>query len=74
LSSKGVGNDDPYLKIFLRHKTIKELNRGILVELFDTIDIHKNNEITIHCKFADQYKRTIEFIESNKKNSDTTIM
>lgn len=66
LSSKGVGSDDPYLKIFLKHKNIKELNRGILVELIDTIYIHENNEITIKFNFADQYKRMLEFIENNR--------
>ncbi len=65
LSSKGIGNDDPYLKMFLKHNNIEELNRGILVELIDTIHIHENKEITINFKFADQYKRVSEFITNN---------
>lgn len=69
LASKGIGNDDPYLKMFLKHKNIKELNRGILIELIDTIYIHENNEITIQFNFADQHKRMLEFIESNKNTS-----
>lgn len=69
LSSKGIGNDDPYLKIFLKHKNIKKLNRGILVELIDTIYIHENNEITIKFNFADQHKRMLEFIENNRLTS-----
>ena len=69
LASKGIGNDDPYLKMFLKHKNIKELNRGILVELIDTIYIHENNEITIQFNFADQHKRMLEFIENNKNTS-----
>lgn len=66
LASKGIGNDDPYLRMFLKHKNIKELNRGILVELIDTIYVHENNEITIQFNFADQHKRMLEFIENNK--------
>lgn len=69
LASKGVGSDDPYLKMFLKHKNIQELNRGILVELVDTIYIHENNEITIKFNFADQHKRMLEFIANNKNTS-----
>nr|WP_283689967.1 recombinase family protein [Clostridium perfringens] len=64
-SSKEFGDNDPYLKIFLKYKNIKELNRGILIELIDAIYIHENNEITIQFKFADQYKRLKEFIKDN---------
>ena len=69
IASQGVGNDDPYLKMFLKHKNIIELNRGILVELIDTIYVHENNEITIKFNFADQHKRMLEFIENNKSIS-----
>lgn len=69
LASKGIGNDDPYLKMFLKHKNIQELNRGILVELIDTIYIHENNEITIKFNFADQHKKMLEFIANNKNTS-----
>ncbi|XZM36424.1 recombinase family protein [Clostridium perfringens] len=44
-SSKEFGDNDPYLKTFLKYKNIKELNRGILIELIDAIYIHENNEI-----------------------------
>lgn len=69
LASKGIGSDDPYLKMFLKHKNIQELNRGILVELIDTIYIHENNEITIKFNFADQHKKMLEFIANNKNTS-----
>ena len=65
IASQGVGNDDPYLKMFLKHKNITKLNRGILVELIDTIYVHENNEITINFNFTDQHKRMLEFIENN---------
>lgn len=69
LASKGIGSDDPYLRMFLKHKNIQELNRGILVELIDTIYIHENNEITIKFNFADQHKKMLEFIANNKNTS-----
>lgn len=64
---KNIGIDDPYLKIFLKYKNIKTLDRGLLVELVDTIYVHESNEITIKFNFADQHKQALEFIENNKK-------
>ena len=68
LSEKGVGSDNPYLTTFLKHENVKSLDRGLLVELIDTIYVHDNNEITIQFNFADQHKRIVEFIESNQHN------
>ena len=66
IASKGVGSNDPYLKRFLKYKNIKELNRGILVELIDTIYVHENNKITVKFNFEDQHQRILEFIENNR--------
>ncbi len=68
LSEKGVGGDNPYLTTFLKHENVKSLDRGLLVELIDTIYVHENNEITIQFNFADQHKRIVEFIENNQHN------
>lgn len=66
ISSKGVGINDPYLKTFLKYGNIKELSRGILVELIDTIYVHENNKITVKFNFEDQHQRILEFIENNR--------
>lgn len=66
IASNGVGSNDPYLKRFLKYENIKELNRGILVELIDTIYVHENNKITVKFNFEDQYQRMLEFIENNR--------
>ena len=63
--SDGIGADDPYLAAFLRYKNIKSFNRGILVELVDTIWVHENGEITVDFNFADEYQRIVDFIENN---------
>lgn len=68
LSEKGVGSDNPYLTTFLKHENVKSLDRGLVVELIDTIYVHENNEITIQFNFADQHKRIVEFIENNQHN------
>lgn len=53
LSEKDVGSDNPYLTTFLKHENVKSLDRGLLVELIDTIYVHDNNEITIQFNFAE---------------------
>ncbi|KOY82830.1 recombinase family protein [Lysinibacillus macroides] len=64
---KGIGVNHPYLQIFLKYQNIQTLDRGLLVELIDTIYIHENNEITIQFNFADQHQYMLEFIQQNKK-------
>ena len=69
-NSQNIGEDAPYLKTFLKYQNIKDLTRGLLVELIDTIYIHENNEITIKFKFDKQYKRIMEFIEINQVSTE----
>lgn len=65
--AKGMHSDEPYLATFLKYKNIDHLERGILVELVHAIYVHKNGEITIEFTFADQYRRVLEYIESNRR-------
>ena len=64
--AQGIGTDDPYLTAFLKHRNIESLSRGLLIELVNTIYIHEDGSIDIEFKFADQYRRIVEFIENNK--------
>lgn len=64
--AKGVTADNPYLQHFQKHNGIKELNRGILIELVENIFVHEDKSITIQFKYTDHYKRIAEFIENNK--------
>ncbi|MCD7948368.1 MAG: recombinase zinc beta ribbon domain-containing protein [Oscillospiraceae bacterium] len=66
--ASGIGNDDPYLVAFLKHRNIQTLNRGIVVELIDTVWVHENGEITVDFNFADEYQRIIDYIENNHNN------
>lgn len=65
--AQGIGSDEPYLSIFLKHRNIKTLSRGLLVELVKTIYVHADGSIEIEFNFADQYRRIVEFIENNRK-------
>ena len=61
----GIDTDDPYLTAFLKHRNIQTLNRGIVVELVDTVWVHENGEITVDFNFADEYQRILDYIENN---------
>lgn len=52
--------NNPFLIEFKKHKNLKKLSRDILIELVDEITIHKDKNITIHFKFADDYKRIVD--------------
>lgn len=67
LMEKGVTNDNPLFKTFLKNKNVKDLDRNLLVCLIDTIYVHEDKHITIKFNFADTYMRVIEFIETNKE-------
>ena len=66
--ANGIDTNDPYLSSFLKHKNIKTLTRGILLELIDTIWVHEGREITVDFNFSDQYQRIIDYIENSHKN------
>lgn len=65
LLPEGIDSDNPYLQHFQKYHGIDELNRGILIELAETIYVHENEAITIQFKYADPHKRVVEFIENN---------
>ena len=50
--------------------TNKRINRGIVVELIDTVYVHEDGQITIEFAFADELKRVLDFIENNKAEQD----
>jgi len=66
--ARGVNSADPYLTTFLKHKNITELNRGIVVELINTLYVHEDGQITIEFSFDDELKRVLDFIENNKND------
>lgn len=63
---RDIDSNDPYLLGFLKHKNIRELSQGILMELISSILIHEDGAITVQFKLEDEYKRILDFIENNK--------
>jgi len=55
MMSRGVHADKPFLKAFMNNRNIPHLERGLLVELVDTIYVYESGEIQIDFNFADPY-------------------
>lgn len=64
--AQGVTAEDPYLTLFLKHRNIQSLSRGILVELVNAVHVHEGGELEIEFNHADQYRRIVEFVENNR--------
>lgn len=65
IMSDGTNTGDPYLAAFLKRRNIQTLNRGIVVELINTVWVHECGEITVDFNFADEYQRVVDYIENN---------
>ena len=63
----GVTVDNPYFLEFKKYRNLSSLKRDMLVDLVDSISVHKNGEIEILFNFADQYQRITDFIENNER-------
>ncbi|MBQ8904284.1 MAG: DUF4368 domain-containing protein, partial [Oscillospiraceae bacterium] len=48
----GLPLEGEWLSTFKKYQTFTELDRVMLAELVETIEIHENKSITIHFKFA----------------------
>ena len=55
---------------FKQHKNITELDRNVITELIDYIEVHENKKITIHFKFTDESNKILEYL----KKSDNSMI
>lgn len=58
-----------WIEDFKVHKNITDLDRVIIKELIDYIEVHENKKITIHFKFMDELDKILEYIEDENKAS-----
>ena len=63
--ANGVDKEHPALVAFMRYQNIDRLTRDILVELVDHIKVYENGNISIRFKFADEFRKILEYIELN---------
>jgi hypothetical protein len=57
---QGIDGSNEVFDVFLKHRNIVSLDRGILTNLVNTIYVHENSEITIEFLFHDEIRRFIE--------------
>ena len=63
--ANGVDKEHPALVAFMRYQNIDRLTRDILVELVDHIKVYENGNISIRFKFADEFRKILEYIALN---------
>ena len=61
----GVDKEHPALVAFAKYQSIETLTREILTDLVDHIKIYENGNISVHFKFADEFRKIAEYIEIN---------
>jgi len=64
-----INGNSLWIENFKSHKNITELDRDVVKELIDYIEVHENKKITIHFKFMDELNKILEYIEDENKAS-----
>ena len=63
--ANGVDNEHPALVAFMKYQNIDKLTRETLIDLVDHIKVYENGNISVKCKFADEFRKIAEYIEIN---------
>ncbi|MCB6608447.1 recombinase family protein [[Clostridium] symbiosum] len=63
---QGIKSKDKYFETFLKYKSIKELDREVLVELIDRIEITAEKGAIVTFRYRDSLSLILDFIEENK--------
>ena len=61
-----INGNGLWIERFKIHKNITELDRDIITELIDYIEVHEDKKITIHFKFMDELDKILECIDNEK--------
>ena len=61
---KFINANSLWIEDFIKHKDITGLDRDIVSELIDYIEVHENKKITIHFKFTDElYNKNLNILD-----------
>ena len=63
-----INGKSKWIEDFKKYKNISKLDRDIITELIDYIEVHENKEITIHFKFMNEFEKIREYI--NEENTE----
>ena len=62
-----TNGNSQWIEKFKTHKNITKLDRDIIIELINYIEVHENKKITIHFKFMDELDKILEYIADEKE-------
>lgn len=65
-----INGNSLWIENFKVHKNITKLDRDIITELIDYIEIHEDKKITIHFKFMNELNKILEYL----KKGDSPLM
>ena len=65
-----INTESPIFSLFKEDKKIQEINRSLLIEFVDFIEIEENKKIKIHFKFADQIKHILSLLEKHEETKN----
>ncbi len=60
---EGNHRDNVWISVFRRYENISELDRRVVVELIESIEVFEGNRIQVNFKYKDECRRAIEYIE-----------
>ena len=63
VSMKDVPLENEWLTTCKKYQNVDKLDRVMLAELIQVIEVHENKQITVHFKFEDQIQRAIDYLE-----------
>ena len=63
---KIINGNSLWIENFKVYKNITELDRDIIIELIDYIEIHEDKKITIHFKFMNELNCILKYIDEEK--------
>lgn len=66
---KIINRNSKWIENFKKYKNITKLDRDIITELIDYIEVHENKKLTIHFKFMDEFDKILEYIDKENKSN-----
>ena len=64
-----INANSKWIENFKKNKNINKLDRDIITELIDYIEVHENKKLTIHFKFMDEFDKILEYIDKENKSN-----
>ncbi|MDF2879433.1 MAG: recombinase, partial [Clostridia bacterium] len=65
-----IDTENPFLVTFRKSENIDKLTRDVLIELVEQIKVHNNGNISVSLKFANEYRRVVEYLEVNTHQNE----